>query len=64
MAGDEPGHGVSAHGAAHVCGFIHDEMLVLIPDGTDYDSTVSQVQRIRADGMREVTPDIPIQTCR
>lgn len=45
-----------------VCGFIHDEMLVLVPDGTDYDAAVSQVQQILADAMQELCRDIPIST--
>jgi DNA polymerase I-like protein with 3'-5' exonuclease and polymerase domains len=45
-----------------VCGFIHDEMLILIPDGTDYDAAVDQVQQILASAMRELCPDIPIRT--
>ena len=45
-----------------VCGFVHDEMLVLIPDGTDYDAAVSQVQQILAESMQEFTPDIPVET--
>ena len=45
-----------------VCGFIHDEMLILIPDRSDYDTAVAQVQQILADAMQELTPDIPIST--
>ncbi|MCE9552871.1 MAG: hypothetical protein K8T91_05785 [Planctomycetes bacterium] len=45
-----------------VCGFIHDEMLVLIPDGVDYVAAVQHVQQILADAMQELTPDIPIST--
>ena len=45
-----------------VCGFVHDEMLVLIPDGTDYDAAVSQIQQILVDAMQELCPDIPVST--
>jgi hypothetical protein len=45
-----------------VCGFIHDEALVLIPDGTDYGNAIAQIEQILADSMREFTPDIPIST--
>jgi hypothetical protein len=45
-----------------VCGFVHDEMLVLIPDGTDYDAAVARVQEILEGSMRELTPSIPIKT--
>jgi DNA polymerase I-like protein with 3'-5' exonuclease and polymerase domains len=45
-----------------VCGFVHDEMLILIPDGTDYDVAVGQVQQILEDSMQEFTPGIPIRT--
>ena len=44
------------------CGFIHDEVLILIPDGSDYGAAVAQVQQILADAMQELTPDIPIGT--
>ena len=43
-----------------ICGFIHDEVLVLIPDGMDYDAAVCQVQQILCDSMQELCPDIPI----
>jgi len=42
-----------------VCGFIHDELLVLIPDGADYTAAVRQVQQILADAMQPFCPDIP-----
>jgi hypothetical protein len=45
-----------------LCGFVHDEMLVLIPDGTDYDAAVAHVEQIMTDAMREFTPDVPITT--
>lgn len=45
-----------------VCGFIHDEMLVLISEGVDYTAAVQQVQQILAKAMQELTPDIPIST--
>lgn len=45
-----------------VCGFVHDEMLILISDGTDYDAAVGRVQEILASAMQELTPDIPIRT--
>jgi len=45
-----------------VCGFIHDEMLVLIPNGTDYTTAAEQVQQILASAMQELCPDIPIST--
>ena len=45
-----------------VCGFIHDEMLILIPDRSDYDVHVAQVEQILIDSMRELCPDIPIAT--
>ena len=45
-----------------VCGFIHDEALVLIPHGADYTAAVHQVQQILADAMQELCPDIPIAT--
>lgn len=45
-----------------LCGFIHDEVLVLIQDGTDYDAAVREVQTILADSMQELTPAIPIAT--
>ena len=45
-----------------VCGFVHDEALILIPDGSDYDAAVEQVQQILADAMQELTPHIPICT--
>jgi DNA polymerase I-like protein with 3'-5' exonuclease and polymerase domains len=45
-----------------VCGFVHDEMLVLIPDGTDYQAATDQVQQILASAMQELCPDIPICT--
>ena len=44
-----------------VCGFVHDEVLVLIPDGADYDSTVNQVQQILCKSMQELCPDVPIR---
>ncbi|GAF68081.1 unnamed protein product, partial [marine sediment metagenome] len=45
-----------------VCGFIHDEMLILVPDGTDYQAAADQVQQILASAMQELCPDIPIGT--
>lgn len=45
-----------------VCGFIHDEMLILLPDGADYDAAVARVQQILADAMQELTPGVPIAT--
>jgi len=45
-----------------VCGFIHDEMLILIPDGIDYTAAAEQVQQILASAMQELCPDIPIRT--
>jgi hypothetical protein len=45
-----------------VCGFIHDEMLILIPDGTGYTAAVEQVQQILAGAMQELCPDIPIRS--
>jgi hypothetical protein len=45
-----------------VCGFVHDEMLVLIPDGAEYDRAVEQVQQILACAMAELTPGVPIAT--
>ena len=45
-----------------VCGFIHDELLVLIPDGADYTAAVRQVQQILADAMQQFFPDIPFVT--
>jgi DNA polymerase I-like protein with 3'-5' exonuclease and polymerase domains len=45
-----------------VCGFIHDEMLILIPDGTDYTAATEQVDQILVDAMQELCPDIPICT--
>jgi DNA polymerase I-like protein with 3'-5' exonuclease and polymerase domains len=45
-----------------VCGFVHDEALVLIPDGADYTETVEQVQQILVAAMCELTPDVPICT--
>ena len=45
-----------------VCGFIHDEALVLIRDNTDYGNAIAQIEQILADSMREFTPDIPINT--
>ncbi len=45
-----------------VCGFVHDEMLVLLPDGSDYQQQVDQIQAILRDSMQELTPDIPIAT--
>ena len=45
-----------------VCGFIHDELLVLIPDGADYTAAVRQVQQILADAMQQFCPDIPFVT--
>ena len=45
-----------------VCGFIHDEMLILIPDGTDYDAAAGQVQQILVSAMQELCPDIPISS--
>jgi hypothetical protein len=44
------------------CGFIHDEMLILIPDGSDYGAAIAQVQQILADAMQELTPGVPIAT--
>jgi len=44
------------------CGFVHDEILIAIPGGTDYDAAVEQVQQILADAMQELCPDIPIAT--
>lgn len=45
-----------------VCAFVHDEMLVLIPDGADFDMAVMQVEQILCEAMQEFTPDIPIAT--
>ena len=45
-----------------VCGFIHDEMLILIPDGCDYSKAVDHVQQILCDAMQELCPDIPVCT--
>jgi hypothetical protein len=45
-----------------VCGFIHDEMLILTRDGIDYDQEVQRVQDILREAMQELTPDIPIST--
>jgi DNA polymerase family A len=45
-----------------VCGFIHDEMLILIPEGTDYTAAVDRVKQILASAMQELCPDIPICT--
>ncbi len=43
-----------------VCGFVHDEMLILIPQRADYDRAVQQVQQILADAMQELWPGVPI----
>ena len=45
-----------------VCGFIHDELLVLIPEGADYTAAVRQVQQMMADAMQQFCPDIPFVT--
>jgi len=45
-----------------VCGFIHDEMLILIPDGIDYTQAVERVEQILISAMQELCPDIPICT--
>ena len=45
-----------------VCGFIHDEMLILIPYGCNHAEAVAQVQEILTDAMQELCPDIPIAT--
>ena len=45
-----------------VCGFVHDEVLIEIPDGTDYAVAVAQVQQILFEAMQELCPDIPIST--
>ena len=45
-----------------VCGFIHDEMLILIPDGIDYTQAVERVEQILTSAMQELCPDIPICT--
>ena len=45
-----------------VCGFIHDELLVLIPDGADYTAAVRQAQHMMADAMQQFCPDIPFVT--
>ena len=37
-------------------------MLILIPDGTDYDAAVTQVEQIMCSSMQEFTPGIPIET--
>ena len=44
------------------CAFIHDEILVAIPAGADYDLAVEQVDRILCDAMQQICPDIPIKT--
>jgi len=44
-----------------VCGFIHDEMLVLIPDGADYDKVIARIAEDLSDAMKEFTPDIPVE---
>lgn len=43
-----------------VCAFVHDEVLVQIPAGADYQAAVDQVQAILIKSMQELTPDIPI----
>ena len=43
-----------------VCGFVHDEMLILIPDGSDYTKAVERVEQILVNAMQELCPDIPI----
>jgi DNA polymerase I-like protein with 3'-5' exonuclease and polymerase domains len=45
-----------------VCGFVHDEMLILVPDGTDYDAVVARVQEIMRECMEELTAGVPITT--
>lgn len=43
-------------------GFIHDEALILIREGGPYDAPIAHIQQILADSMREVVPDVPIET--
>ena len=37
-------------------------MLILLPDGADYDAAVAHVQQILAEAMQELTPGVPIAT--
>jgi hypothetical protein len=37
-------------------------MLVLVPDSTDYDAAVAQVQQILCEAMQEFVPGVPIET--
>lgn len=48
------------HNGFRVCGFIHDEVLVLIPEGADHDREVERVESILCSSMQEFCPDIPI----
>lgn len=45
-----------------ICGFVHDEMLILIPKDSDYDFHVARVQQILHDAMAEFTPDVEAET--
>jgi len=43
-----------------VCGFVHDEVLLEIPEHWDLDKTYQHVEQVLCSTMQELTPDIPI----
>ena len=50
------------HAGYAVCGFVHDEALINIPEDCDLTAAVEDVQRIMRESMQEFTPDVPIET--
>ena len=42
--------------------FIHDEVLVEVPEAPDYRDVAEDVSRIMVEAMREVCPDVEIRT--
>ena len=50
------------HAGYDVCGFVHDEALINIPEDCDLTAAVEDVQRIMRESMEVFTPDVPIET--
>ena len=45
-----------------VVAFVHDEVLVEVPKGTDYRAVAADISRIMIESMRQVCPDVQVRT--
>jgi DNA polymerase I-like protein with 3'-5' exonuclease and polymerase domains len=39
----------------NIVGFVHDEIIIELPEGSDYDAQVSMIEKVMCDAMKEVT---------